>query len=235
MPGWTRISEYKHSPNQPASASKLPGTIIYREYRYLQNTLIIQKFVMFVSFAINMLSLALMTVIHTIQYQIQETKNFMPSIRYKVPYRALGNDVKYKAVGVKVLEKFIFTTSDFLKLSRNHCTGKEPNTWRKKQPRLLRKIISIEQALAEKEPGVTFVGRLASYKYFNMDQVLKSIFPVSNFGRKRSLKREAIIWCVFCRQSWMPWSYLTVWWARGSSRAKKRNGDQGNSLKRLFY
>ena len=28
-----------------------------------------------------------------------------------------------------------------------------------------------EQALAEKEPGVTFVGRLASYKYFNMDQV----------------------------------------------------------------
>ena len=30
---------------------------------------------------------------------------------------------------------------------------------------------NIEQALAEKEPGVTFVGRLASYKYFNMDQV----------------------------------------------------------------
>ena len=119
MPGWTRISEYKHSPNQPASASKLPGTIIYREYRYLQNTSIIQKFVMFVSFAINMLSLALMTVIHTIQYQIQETKNFMPSIRYKVPYRALGNDVKYKAVGVKVLEKFIFTTPEFLKLAKN--------------------------------------------------------------------------------------------------------------------
>ena len=25
--------------------------------------------------------------------------------------------------------------------------------------------------MAEKEPGVKFVGRLASYKYFNMDQV----------------------------------------------------------------
>ena len=27
------------------------------------------------------------------------------------------------------------------------------------------------QSMAEKEPGVKFVGRLASYKYFNMDQV----------------------------------------------------------------
>ena len=144
MPGWTRISEYKHSPNQPASASKLPGTIIYREYRYLQNTSIIQKFVMFVSFAINMLSLALMTVIHTIQYQIQETKNFMPSIRYKVPYRALGNDVKYKAVGVKVLEKFIFTTSEFLKIIKKSLQRERTQSLKKKQPRLriLRKIIS---------------------------------------------------------------------------------------------
>ena len=33
FPGWTRISEYKHSPNQPPSALKLPGTVIYREYR----------------------------------------------------------------------------------------------------------------------------------------------------------------------------------------------------------
>ena len=40
----------------------------------------------------------------------------------------------------------------------------------------LNHLDSIEQALAEKEPGVTFVGRLASYKYFNMDQVLKSNF-----------------------------------------------------------
>jgi len=28
------------------------------------------------------------------------------------------------------------------------------------------------RALAEKEPGVAFVGRLASYKYFNMDQAI---------------------------------------------------------------
>ena len=27
------------------------------------------------------------------------------------------------------------------------------------------------KSMAEKEPGVKFVGRLASYKYFNMDQV----------------------------------------------------------------
>ena len=30
------------------------------------------------------------------------------------------------------------------------------------------------QALAEQEKGVTFVGRLASYKYFNMDQAIKN-------------------------------------------------------------
>ena len=28
------------------------------------------------------------------------------------------------------------------------------------------------QALSVEEPGVTFVGRLASYKYFNMDQAI---------------------------------------------------------------
>ena len=28
------------------------------------------------------------------------------------------------------------------------------------------------QALAQQEQGVTFVGRLASYKYFNMDQAI---------------------------------------------------------------
>ena len=27
---FTRISEYKHSPNQPAGVRDLPGTIIYR-------------------------------------------------------------------------------------------------------------------------------------------------------------------------------------------------------------
>jgi len=29
---FTRISEYKHSPNQPAGVKDLPGTVIYREY-----------------------------------------------------------------------------------------------------------------------------------------------------------------------------------------------------------
>ena len=31
--------------------------------------------------------------------------------------------------------------------------------------------LQFHQSMAEKEPGVKFVGRLASYKYFNMDQV----------------------------------------------------------------
>ena len=29
---WTRISEYKHSPNQPAGVKDHPGTVVYREY-----------------------------------------------------------------------------------------------------------------------------------------------------------------------------------------------------------
>ena len=28
--GWTRISEYKHSPNQPEGTKDLPGTVIYK-------------------------------------------------------------------------------------------------------------------------------------------------------------------------------------------------------------
>ena len=37
------------------------------------------------------------------------------------------------------------------------------------------------QSMAEKEPGVKFVGRLASYKYFNMDQVNTFIcLPLQN-------------------------------------------------------
>ena len=31
---------------------------------------------------------------------------------------------------------------------------------------------SVDQALADAEPNVTFVGRLATYKYYNMDQVV---------------------------------------------------------------
>ena len=30
--GWTRITEYKHTPNQPTSALSSPGTVISREY-----------------------------------------------------------------------------------------------------------------------------------------------------------------------------------------------------------
>ena len=36
-------------------------------------------------------------------------------------------------------------------------------------------LCSRYRELAEKEEGVCFVGRLASYKYFNMDQVRKSV------------------------------------------------------------
>ena len=32
--------------------------------------------------------------------------------------------------------------------------------------------LQFHQSMAEKEPGVKFVGRLASYKYFNMDQAI---------------------------------------------------------------
>ena len=30
--GWTRIAEYKHTPNQPESGISSKGTVIYREY-----------------------------------------------------------------------------------------------------------------------------------------------------------------------------------------------------------
>lgn len=80
---WTRISEYKHSPNQPDGAHSLPGTVIYREY----------------------------------------------STDVGEPYYPVPNP-------------------------RNQ------------------QLYAKYQALAEKEAGVTFVGRLASYKYFNMDQAI---------------------------------------------------------------
>ena len=50
----------------------------------------------------------------------------------------------------------------------------------------------IDQALAEKEPGVTFVGRLASYKYFNMDQVLKTKWQI--FDSKGDLVSLQRLW-----------------------------------------
>jgi len=81
--GWTRISEYKHSPNQPVGVTELPGTIIYKEYSTDEGD----------------------------------------------PYYPVPNP-------------------------RNQ------------------ELYAKYQSLAEKEPGVTFVGRLASYKYFNMDQAI---------------------------------------------------------------
>jgi len=80
---WTRISEYKHAPNQPEGVDKLPGTIIYREY----------------------------------------------STDSGDPYYPVPNP-------------------------RNQ------------------ELYSKYQKLASEEKGVTFVGRLASYKYFNMDQAI---------------------------------------------------------------
>ena len=116
---------------------------------------------------------------HTTPCQTLETKNSMQSIRWgkyqvgKVSgMQSIRWGKKYQ-VG-KGLEKFQFpseskltlvsvkSSTAFLTLSRNLqvIIIIEPETFEK-----------IEQALAEKEPGVTFVGRLASYKYFNMDQV----------------------------------------------------------------
>ena len=37
---WTRISEYKHSPNQPAGVRDLPGTVIYRVNLAQSSTLV---------------------------------------------------------------------------------------------------------------------------------------------------------------------------------------------------
>lgn len=81
--GFTRITEYKHSVNQPEGVKDLPGTVIFKEY----------------------------------------------STDSGDPYYPVPNP-------------------------RNH------------------ELYEKYQALAAKEPGVTFVGRLASYKYFNMDQAI---------------------------------------------------------------
>lgn len=80
---FTRISEYKHAPNQPQGVTSLPGTIIYREYSTDEGD----------------------------------------------PYYPVPNP-------------------------RNQ------------------QLYAKYQTLAAQESGVTFVGRLASYKYFNMDQAI---------------------------------------------------------------
>ncbi|MBI3280718.1 MAG: hypothetical protein HYZ57_12850, partial [Acidobacteria bacterium] len=51
------------------------------------------------------------------------------------------------------------------------------------------------QALAEIAPGVHFVGRLATYKYYNMDQVVaQALTLVSKLGglRRRDLVRSSV-------------------------------------------
>ena len=46
------------------------------------------------------------------------------------------------------------------------------------------------QALATKEEGVTFVGRLASYKYFNMDQaILNALELWDNLVQEGKIKK----------------------------------------------
>ena len=40
FPEFTRISEYKHSPNQPAGVRDLPGTVIYRVNLVQRSTLV---------------------------------------------------------------------------------------------------------------------------------------------------------------------------------------------------
>ena len=40
FPEFTRISEYKHSPNQPAGVKDLPGTVIYRVNLAQSSTLV---------------------------------------------------------------------------------------------------------------------------------------------------------------------------------------------------
>jgi len=80
---FTRVSEYKHAPNQPPGVKEYPGTVVYREY----------------------------------------------STDVGDPYYPVPND-------------------------------RNKNLYKK------------YQELSQKEPGVKFVGRLASYKYFNMDQAI---------------------------------------------------------------
>jgi len=99
---FTRISEYKHSPNQPAGVKDLPGTVIYREYSTDEGD----------------------------------------------PYYPVPNP-------------------------RNQ------------------ELYAKYQSLAVQEPGVTFVGRLASYKYFNMDQaILNALELFDNLVKEKKIKKK---------------------------------------------
>lgn len=99
---FTRISEYKHSPNQPAAARASPGTVIFKvsrnKYAYM----------------------------------------------YLVAYICCGQE---------------------------YSTDEGDPYYPVPNPRN-QELYAKYQALAQQEQGVTFVGRLASYKYFNMDQAI---------------------------------------------------------------
>jgi hypothetical protein len=51
------------------------------------------------------------------------------------------------------------------------------------------------QALAEATPGVHFVGRLATYKYYNMDQVVAQALSVFErlHGRRRAADAPEVV------------------------------------------
>lgn len=52
--------------------------------------------------------------------------------------------------------------------------------------------------MAEKEEGVTFVGRLANYKYFNMDDAILNaleLFDNDTKDMKRLLDKESVTLC----------------------------------------
>merc|ERR1719379_1894036 len=48
------------------------------------------------------------------------------------------------------------------------------------------------RALAEKEPGVAFVGRLASYKYFNMDQAILNALEMFDELKAKGTLRQCL-------------------------------------------
>ena len=59
------------------------------------------------------------------------------------------------------------------------------------------------KALADATPGVHFVGRLATYKYYNMDQIVAQALTV--YGKMNGLKRsEALEKHTFLRSYSMP-------------------------------
>ena len=98
---FTRIAEYKHTPNQPDSAYDSPGTVIYREYS---------------------------TDVGDPYYPVPNPENQALYAKY--------------------------------------------------------------QKLAEAESNVIFVGRLASYKYFNMDQaILTALELYDDLEKKKKLPK----------------------------------------------